>query len=291
MSEKKHILITGTSHGFGRLTAEALAREGNKVFASMRGTTARNADACKELEASAKAEGWNLHVVDLDVTDAQSVDQAVSQVTEGGGHVDVLVNNAGVVSYGPIEAFTSEQIQQMFEANLFGALRVNRAVLPHMRARGSGLLIHVSSGLGRVVFPAMGVYSATKFALEAAAETYRYELAPFGIDSVIVEPGVYPTNINLANGFAEDTTRGDAYGPLAQAAQQLPGQFRDSTQDPNEVVDAIVRLIDMAPGTRPLRTCVGAETGTLEPLNELASKTQGGLLEMFGMPELARLSN
>ena len=290
MSEQQHILITGTSNGFGRLAAGALARKGHKVFASMRGTTTRNAKARKELEALAEADGLDLHVVDLDVTDEQSVDQAVRQATKDGGHIDVLVNNAGVVSYGPMEAFTPEQTQRIFETNLFGALRVTRAVLPHMRWHGSGLLIHVSSGAGRVVVPAMGIYCASKFALEAAAEIYRYELAPFGIDSIIVEPGVYPTNINVANGFAEDVKRNEAYGPLAQQSQQMPKQFLESTQDPNEVVDAIVRLVGMAPGTRPLRTCVGAETSNLGPLNELAGKTQAGLLEMFGMADLAKLT-
>lgn len=290
MSGKQHILITGTSHGFGRLAAEALARKGHKVFASMRDGATRNASARKEFEALAQAEKLDLHVVDLDVTDEPSVDRAVRQVAKDGGPIDVLINNAGTVSYGPLEAFSPEQTQRLFETNFFGALRVARAVLPLMRARGSGLLIHVSSGAGRLVVPTMGLYCASKFALEAAAETYRYELAPFGIDSVIVEPGVYPTNINLANGLAEDSTRMSAYGPLTELARNMPGMFRNSLQDPSEVVEAIVRLIGMAPGTRPLRTCVGAETATLGPLNQLASTTQGGLLEVFGMADLVPLS-
>src|SRR5438094_2826347 len=181
----KVVVVTGTSSGFGRLTALELARRGHAVVATMRDVEGRNGQARSELTEAAKAEGRVMQVLEMDVADETSVNSAIDHVIKQHGKIDALINNAGTMFVGVTEAYTVADIERQFAVNFFGAVRADRAVLPHMRAAGSGVLIHVTSLMGRVVFPFFGVYSASKFALEALAEAYRYELSTFGVDSVI----------------------------------------------------------------------------------------------------------
>src|SRR5689334_15705213 len=171
------VLITGTSSGFGRLIAETLARKKFQVFATMRSLNSRNAAAARELADLTKRESLSLQTLELDVTDDASVERAVSKIALQCGRIDVLVNNAGFGIMDLAESVTMPQAQRQFDTNFFGVLRMNRAVLPVMKRQGSGLLLHVSSGGGRLAIPGMGLYCASKFAMEALAETYRYELA------------------------------------------------------------------------------------------------------------------
>ena len=173
------VLVTGSNSGFGRLIVETLAPQGYIVFAGMRAVAGRNAPAAEELRALAQQKQLALHIVELDITDDASVEKAVTSVIASTGRLDVVVNNAGMSFSGPLEAFTPEQVRQQFETNVFGALRVNRAVLPQMRKQGSGLLLQIGSVAGRVALPFLGLYGATKFALEGLTESYRQELAPF----------------------------------------------------------------------------------------------------------------
>src|SRR6266436_5319261 len=189
------ILVTGSTSGFGRLMVETLARRGYRVFAGMRAAAGKNASAAEELRALAQREGLALHSIEIDVTDDASVERAIAAIIETTGRLDVVVNNAGVSYSGPLEAFTLKQVQQQFDTNVFGVLRVSRAALPHMRRQGSGLLLQIGSIAGRLALPFHGLYAATKFALEALTESYRNELAPFGIDAALIEPGTYPTPI------------------------------------------------------------------------------------------------
>ena len=159
------VLITGASTGFGRDAAERLARRGHRVFATMRDTTGRNAEHRATLERLAKAEDLRLRVLELDVTSEESVQNAVDAALREAGHLDVVMNNAGYAGLGITEAYTVEQFQQMFDVNVLGVVRVNRAVLPGMRKQRNGLLIHISSGAGRVAVPTMAAYSASKFCL------------------------------------------------------------------------------------------------------------------------------
>ena len=152
------VLITGASTGFGRNAAERLARRGHRVFATMRDIKGRNAEHRDALERLAVRESLPLHVLELDVTDDQSVQKAVQGALQEAGRLDVVINNAGVAGIGVTEAFTLEQVQQIFDVNFFSVVRVNRAVLPSMRQQRSGLLIHVSSAAGRVVVPGLGAY-------------------------------------------------------------------------------------------------------------------------------------
>ena len=215
------ILVTGSTSGFGRLTVETLARQGYRVFAGMRAVAEKNAPAAEELRALAERERLALHSIEIDVTDDASVERAIVAIIETTGRLDVVVNNAGVAYSGPLEAFTLEQVRQQFETNVFSVLRVNRAVLPQMRKQGSGLLLQIGSIAGRLAFPFLGLYGATKFALEGLTESYRYELAPFGIDAAIIEPGTYPTTISANRQTAADGERFALYQTALEAFATL----------------------------------------------------------------------
>ena len=209
MDSKQVIFITGASTGFGRLFAETLARNGHTVFATMRDPQGKNAKNAAALLALAKTESLSIFTLECDVTSDASVELAVRSAIAQSGRIDVAINNAGYGILGLTEAITTQQAQQIMDTNFMGCVRVNRAVLPHMRRHRKGLLMHISSGAGRVVIPAFSLYTASKFAMEALAETYRYELASQGIESVVVEPGAYQTPVfgNIVR--AADQSRGE----------------------------------------------------------------------------------
>src|SRR5687768_6444257 len=152
------VLITGASTGFGKLAAVTLARAGQYVFAAMRDLKAKNRERGEELRTVAEREGLNIRLVDLDVTSSSSIASAVESILASGGQLDVLVNNAGHMSIGIAEGFTEEQVRRQMEVNFFGPVNLCRAVLPHMRERRSGLIVHVTSIVGRVLFPACAFY-------------------------------------------------------------------------------------------------------------------------------------
>jgi NAD(P)-dependent dehydrogenase (short-subunit alcohol dehydrogenase family) len=237
---------------------DTLARQGYTVFATMRGVEGKNAAAATALRAWAAQESLALQPLELDVTDDASVEHTVGHVLAAAGRIDVVVSNAAVGYIGPIEGFTPEQVRAQFETNVVGVLRVNRAVLPQMRRQGAGLLVYVSSGAGRLVVPTLAVYCATKWAAEALAEGARYELASFGIDSVIVQPGGYPTDAAAKAVPPADTARLAPYGPTLAAFNAAFGATLEAGQvgDPQKVADAIAALIATGAGQRPLRTVV-----------------------------------
>ncbi|WP_394844167.1 SDR family NAD(P)-dependent oxidoreductase [Pendulispora brunnea] len=285
-------LITGASTGFGRLLVQTLARRGHIVFASMRGIAEKNAGAASELAAFAAREGVALQAIEMDVTDDVSVRKGIEHVVADAGRLDVVVNNAGATAFGLLETFSLEQARKAFELNLFGPMRVNRAALPILRARKSGLLVQVTSAGARYVLPFFGPYTAAKFAAEALAETYRYELASEGIDSVIVEPGGYGTSLAKNAIMADDTARVATY---TRAKELLGAAVRGmtaaaSTDNPQEVADAITALIEMPHGKRPLRTVVGRlAKSLLEDLNAATDRIQAERLRALGMSEMLQL--
>ena len=290
LPDPKVILVTGSSNGIGRLTVATLARQGHTVYASMRDANGRNAAARTELQQLAKDENLDLNVIELDVTDDTSVEKAVADIIKNAGRVDVLVNNAGVMNIGITEGFTLEQVQRQFDVNFFGAVRMNRAVLPHMRKQGDGLLVQISSLAGRVVLPFFGIYNASKFAVEAMSEAYRYDLSGWGIDSVIVEPGPYDSNLLETIPWPEDKQRLEEYTELAGAPEKMIANFAeleksDDARNPQEVADAISELIVTPTGQRPLRTVVGIDFG-VTGLNEAAAPFQRGLLEALEMQHM-----
>ena len=281
-SEPFVVLVTGTSSGFGRLISLELARRGHQVYASMRDPDGRNAAGRRALTDVARRERLDLVVTELDVTDEASVAAAVAAVVGGAGRIDAVVNNAGRGAWGLNEAFEIDQVRALFDVNVFGALRVNRAVLPHLRAQGSGLLVQMGSVLGRVVWPLTGVYAATKHALEAIAESYRYDLARLGIDSVVVEPGAYPTGLaGDSMMLPADRDRSKAYGEFRHAV--AGDRFVAHDPDPQDVATAVADLVAMTPGTRPLRTTVGIDTKGADEINQASAAAHRQLYDDLGL--------
>ncbi len=287
MPAGKVILITGCSSGFGRVTAETLARAGYPVFAGMRDIQGRNASNARQVQALAEKESLALSPIELDVNDDASVDRAVSEVIRAAGQIDVLINNAGLTIRGLAEAVTVEQTRRIFETNVFAVQRMNRAVLPHMRERGTGLLIHISSQAGRLVLPGLGMYSASKAALETLVESYHYELAGQGIDCVLVQPGAYATSIGQNADKAADQTREESYGPGSEIPKMLLANL-GKRKDPQEIADAVLKLIETPAGKRPLRTDVGVTGDFVSRLNQFTGQIQEGVLDVFGLSELTK---
>lgn len=285
MNSGKVVLVTGCSSGFGRVISETLARKNYHVFATMRALEGRSANAACELQAAAAREALLLRVLELDVTDDASVERAIDAVIQEAGRIDVLINNAGCSLHGLLEASTFEQVQRIFDINFFGVVRMNRAVLPHMRRQGSGLLLHISSMAGRIVIPGLGIYSASKFALEALAEAYHHELASQGIDSVILEPGAYATAISQNVQAAADVGRAATYGPVSEISKRVFASL-GPRRDPQEVADLVLHLIQTPAGSRPLRVAVGVRVDGLRNLNEVSEQIQKGFLDMTGLAPL-----
>jgi NAD(P)-dependent dehydrogenase (short-subunit alcohol dehydrogenase family) len=295
MTAPRTILVTGSSSGFGRLISETLARRGHTVFASMRELAGRNADSAAALS---RFDGGEIHPIEIDVASDASVERGVAGVLAAtGGRLDAVVNNAAIGTLGPEESYTAAEFMAVFDTNVAGAQRVNRAALPAMRARGEGLLIHVTSTGGRLVYPGMGLYGATKFALEALAEAYAYELAPLGVESVVVQPGGFPTGFMASARLPADSERGAAYGPLGAFAQQFQGMIAAMRAAPDApdaqlVADAVARLVEAAPGTRPLRTVVdpAPSSALMAQINRTCEEAQAATLRGMGMEALLRVT-
>ncbi len=284
--EKKVVFITGTNSGFGYLTAKSCAAKGYTVYASMRDVNGRNAERAKELSAIN-----NITVVDLDVTNAGSIDKAISSIIEKEGRLDVVVNNAGYFGGGLAEAYNLDDFEKMFDVNVKGTWRVVKASLPQMRKQGDGLIINTSSGLGRFSAPFMTVYNSTKFAVEGLTEGLHYEVRPLGVDVVLIQPGAFPTEIFGKSTYGSDHSILEGYGDLAKVPEQIGagmGQmFEAMKPDPQMIPDAIINLIEMPKGKRPLRTVVDGMTGSIvEKANNEVSKGYVEFLTAFGMKEM-----
>ena len=234
MTGQLSVLVTGASSGIGRATAIELARRGHRVFAAARR---------EEVLAGLAAATPNIQAVSLDVTDAGSVRRAWDKIeaSTGGAGVDVLVNNAGFALPGPIEILADADVQRQFATNVFGLLTMTRTVLPAMRARKSGRIINVSSLVGRTTFPGMGVYGATKYAVEALSDALRQEVAGFGIKVVIIEPGFVATSLGEAadaHGPASEDTP-DAYAAMVAAGNRYLASQIAKGIAPEQVAAAI----------------------------------------------------
>lgn len=292
MTESARVLVTGTSRGFGFLVAQTLARAGHRVFAGMRDPSGRNSDEAGRLRASVAEARGSLEVVELDVSSDASVDHAVRHVAEVASGLDVLVNNAGLAGAGVLESFTTEQVRALFEVNVFGVHRVTRAALPLMRAQGSGCLIHVSSTMSRYTSPFFAPYAASKAALEVLADTLRYELAPLGIESVLVQPGTFPTGMLGRLQAPADPERAAGYGEqlhlmAAIGAGLSAAMSAADAPDPQLVADAIARLVAMPAGTRPARTIVDEQVrSVVEQANRAMAEAQATIFGQMGLAHL-----
>ncbi len=227
-----HVLVTGAGSGIGRATAHEFARRGHTVFAGAR----------RDLD---QAPG--LHPVRLDVTDARSIATAHKLIEEhtAGAGVDILVNNAGLALPGPIEELSGDDWARQFDTNVFGLVAVTRAVLPAMRARGSGRIVNISSMLGRVTFPGMGAYSATKYAVESISDALRLELIPFGVDVIVVQPGFVNTALMRTE---EPPSPGSPYAGLIARGHAYRTREMGKALAPQRVAVAIA---DAALARRP----------------------------------------
>lgn len=252
----KIIFVTGTSTGFGKLTAVTLAKAGYTVLAGMRNTRGHNAAAADEL-----AKVPNIEVIDIDITNDSSVATAFREVFQRHHRVDVLINNAAVAGFGLLEGYSLEQIRKMFEVNFYGVVRTIQAVLPSMRREMSGLIINITSGASGHTLPFMIPYLASKFGVESITEGLADEVRDYGIDLVSIQPGVYPTEMNtgVKTGINADKTAivaeyGDAAVEKANAlGAGLFGKMAEFKMDPQVIADGILELIRMQAGSRPLR--------------------------------------
>jgi len=284
----KRILITGASSGFGRDTAETLHHAGHTVYASLRDVQGKNREAAEALQE------LGIKTVELDVRDDASVQAGVESVLAEAGAIDVLVNNAGIASAGVTEAFTTEQAQAIFDTNVIGLLRVTRAVLPSMRGQHDGLIINIGSILGRVTFPFVGIYGASKFAVEALTDSLHYEVSQLGVEVVAVQPSGYPTNFftNIQTPAGTDVTK--SYGEVGQIpdamVKSLTSTFEgNDAPDPHEVAAAIAELVGQAKGKRAARTVVGAPYGS-DKANEGVAPVQANVVEALGLSHLEKVA-
>lgn len=252
----KTIFITGTSTGFGKLTAITLANAGHTVIAGMRGTDGRNRAVALELAALP-----NIEVMEIDITDDVSVNNAFTRTLAKHDKIDVLVNNAGVSGFGLFEAYSIDKIRELFEVNFYGVVRTYQAVLPSMRKAGSGLIINLTSGASGHTLPFMIPYLASKFGVESITEGLQDELRQFGIDNVSIQPGVYPTEMNngtKAGIGADRTAIAQAYDPVATEmfnglGAKMFGKMAEFDMNPQVIADGILELVNMKNGERPLR--------------------------------------
>jgi NAD(P)-dependent dehydrogenase (short-subunit alcohol dehydrogenase family) len=284
------VLVTGCSSGFGELIAQTLARVGYRVFATMRGSADRNLEATQNFRLLAAAEGLDLEVVEMDVTSDISVARGVDRIVDVAGSIDVVVNNAGASSSGPLEAFSVDQMAALLNVNALGPMRVSKAVLGAMRARRSGQIIWVSSTLGRVLRGRGGLYPATKWAAEGLAETLHHQIAPFGIDLTILEPDSYPTAHIYKTMVAEDQEIAAAYAaPDVQTNGPARGAPKpDYRPHPQQVAEAVKQLIDTPAGQRPLRMVVGPDfTDSVAEYNEAYERLRAHLDEVLARPDQA----
>lgn len=288
---KHKILVTGASGAFGSLACIQLAQNGHQVVGTMRSISGKNEAVANELKSK------GVELVEMDVTNEESVDAGVKSAVESMNGLDTVFNNAGIGANGILECFTSDDIQKMFDVNVFGVQRLMRAVLPHLRQQGKGTIIHTSSCIGRVTTPFLASYSASKYALESLAEGYRAELSGFGIESCIVEPGGFPTGFMSGMITPSDTERLAEYGEMANLPEtSLNGYvaYVESIpeQRPERVAEAVVGLVGTPFGEKPFRTVVDF-SGLKQPIehyNQVLNETTQAIYTANGVANLLTLN-
>ena len=291
---KNIIVVSGTSSGFGALAARALARAGHSVYASMRETTSRNAPQVKEMEEYATAHGMDLHTIELDVLSQESTDAALKNIISENGCLDVVIHNAGHMVFGPAEAFTPEQLAQLYDTNVLSTQRVNRAALPHFRAQGKGLVVWVSSSSTRVGAPPyLAPYFAAKAAMDALAVSYACELVRWGIETSIIVPGAFTSGTNHFRnaGSLNDKARAAEYdsGTYKRLADQIQNGLAATVPpdaDVAAVADAIVKVVDMPFGKRPFRIHIDPAQDGCEVVNAVADRIRAEFLRRIGFGDL-----
>ncbi len=287
------IIVTGASSGFGAMTVRELADRGHRVYAGIRDTQGRNQQTAADATRYAGQHGADLRPLEMDVSDQTSVDTAVAAVLEESGRIDVVVHNAGHMVLGPAEAFTAEQVAQVYDTNVLSTQRVNRAVLPHLRRQGSGLLLWVGSSSTRGGTPPyLGPYFAAKAAEDSLAVSYAAELARFGIDTVIVVPGSFTTGTNhfAHAGHPADAKTERAYqdryaGLMDQVAARL-AELAPADADPHQVAVRIGEVVDTPAGQRPFRIHIDPANDGAEQVNDLGDRVRDEFYHRIGLADL-----
>ena len=291
---KQVIVITGASSGFGALAARALAHAGHTVYASMRETTGRNAPQVAAVQQYAAEHAVDLRVVELDVASEASCETGIQEIIAAHGRLDVIIHNAGHMSFGPAEAFTPEQFAQLYDINVLSTQRVNRAALPQLRKQGRGLVIWVSSSSARGGTPPyLSPYFAAKAAMDSLAVSYASELSRWGIETSIIVPGAFTkgTNHFVHSGSPADKARAAEYdqGPYAGLPEQaLKGlaSLEPADADVGAVADAIVRVVDTPFGKRPFRTHIDPSQDGCEIVNGVADRVRVEMFRRIGLEDL-----
>jgi len=282
----KVALVTGAGSGIGRAIATLFSQEGAHVVVND-----LSEQAARETVEVLGAAGSGARAIRADVADSAQVKAMFAEIERELGSLDVLVNNAGIGSAGVSEAFATDQVRALFDVNVFGVQRMLRAVLPAFRRQGEGLVVNIGSILGRVTFPFLGLYGASKFAVEALTDSYRYELSQLGVDVVLVQPSAYPTNFFTSIQQPADAARGDAYGEIgtipAKMFETFKGMFQgENAPNPHDVAEAVARLVEQPRGSRPARTVVGQPFG-VDTVNPQTAPIQAQVVEGLGLGQLA----
>lgn len=285
------IVVTGASSGFGALAVRRLALAGHAVYAGMRETLGRNASAVAELESFGAEHEADVHAVELDVQSQESADAAIASIIVARGRLDVVVHNAGHMVTGPAEAFTPEQYAALYDVNVLGTQRVNRAALPHLRGQRSGHVVWVGSSSTRGGTPPyLAPYFAAKAAMDALAVSYRAELLRFGIETTIVVPGAFTrgTHHFAHSGTPADTSRAAEYeelypGLMDQVGERL-ADLEPSWADVGAVADAIVGAVGAS--KPPFRVHVDPSSDGAEVVNAVADRVRGEFLRRVELADL-----
>jgi NAD(P)-dependent dehydrogenase (short-subunit alcohol dehydrogenase family) len=293
---KQVIVITGASSGFGRLSANALAKAGHTVYASMRGTTGRNAAQVADVEKFARDNGVDLRAIELDVGSQKSVDAAIAKIVAEQGRLDVVIHNAGHMVFGPAEAFTPEQLAELYDVNVLSTQRVNRAALPQLRKQGKGLLVWVSSSSSAGGTPPyLAPYFAAKAAMDAMAVVYARELTRWGIETSIIVPGAFTggTNHFAHSGSPVDAARVAEYeaGPYKGFDAQIRNAFAaivPPEADASSVADAIVRVVDAPFGKRPFRVHIDPTEDGADVAFAVIDRVRNEMLHRVGFSDLLK---
>lgn len=287
------VLVSGASSGFGAMTVRELALAGDRVYAGMRAVDDRNRPAADDARAFAAEHGVDLRPIELDVSDQGSVDAAVATVIEESGRIDVLVHNAGHMVLGPTEAFTVEQIAEVYDTNVLSTQRLNIAVLPHMREQRDGLLVWVGSSSARGGTPPyLTPYFAAKAAEDSLAVGYAVELARFGIDTVIVVPGSFTTGTNHfahAGHAARDEVAAayeERYPDLLESVGKRLADLAPVDQDPHQVAVRIREVVAQEKGTRPFRVVIDPADDGAGRVYEVGDRVRREFYERIGLAEL-----
>jgi NAD(P)-dependent dehydrogenase (short-subunit alcohol dehydrogenase family) len=291
---KQVIVITGASSGFGALTARALAKAGHIVYASMRDTTGRNASQVEAAAKFAKENNVDLRTIELDVASQASADAAIQRIVRDNGHLDVVIHNAGHMVFGPAEAFTPEQLAELYDVNVLSTQRVNRAALPQLRKQKKGLVVWVSSSsCAGGTPPYLAPYFAAKAGMDALAVVYSRELTRWGIETSIVVPGAFTggTNHFAHAGSPADKARVAEYeaGPYKGFADDVLKGFSSIVPpDANVegVADAIVKVVDAPFGKRPFRVHYDPTQDGAEVVNMVLDRVRAELLRRIGLTDV-----